>query len=60
MFLGKHPDVLCLRGPLTGASLLYEVAGTQVVRVDGDGLLSNPELGAGLLIGDGIDLQLLS
>lgn len=45
---------------LTGAPLLHQVTGTEVVRVNRDGLLSDPELGAGLLTGDGIDLQLFS
>lgn len=44
---------------LTRTSLLYKVTGTEVIRVDGDGFLPNPELSAGLLIGDRIDLHLL-
>lgn len=55
----KSSRVTGLTG-LTGASLFHQVTGTQVVRVDGDGLLSNPELGGGLLTGDRVDLQLLS
>lgn len=46
----------CSKRPLTRAPLLHQVTGTEVVRVDGDGFLPNPELGAGLLTGDGIDL----
>lgn len=45
---------------LTGASLLYEVTGTEVVRVDRDGFLSNPELRTGFLIGDRINLHFFS
>lgn len=50
----------CFCGPLTGASLLDKVTGTEVVRVDRDGFLSNPELSTGLLIGDWINLHFLS
>lgn len=48
------------RKQLTGASFLYEITGTEVVRVDRDGFLPNQKLNTGLLIGDGIDLHFLS
>ena len=48
-----------MRGPRTWTLLLHQVTGTQEVRVDGNGLLPDPELSAGLLVSDGVDLHLL-
>lgn len=48
---------LCER--LTWAPFLDKVTSTEVVRVNGDGLLPNPELGTGLLVGNWVNLQLL-
>lgn len=49
-----------IRATLTWTLLFHQVTGAQQVRVYRDGLLSDPELSACLLIGHRVDLHLLT